>query len=64
MIREYARIKGRFLYTRSNIVAKKMKKEKKHKGLRVKGFESMEKRHKAAKKGKRKGGGKRHKSHK
>ena len=42
----------------------KGKKEKKHKGLRVKGFESMEKRHKAAKKGKRKGGGKRHKSHK
>ena len=36
---------------------------KKHKGLRVKGFESMEKRHKAAKKSK-KHSGKRHKSHK
>jgi hypothetical protein len=30
--------------------------KKGHKGLRVKGFESMEKRHKAGKKGHRKGG--------
>jgi hypothetical protein len=37
--------------------------DKKHKGLRVKGFESMEKRHKAAKKGKSKARrAKRHKS--
>ena len=31
--------------------------KKGHKGLRVKGFESMEKRHKAGKKGKHKGHG-------
>jgi hypothetical protein len=39
-----------------------MAKMRKGKGLRVKGFESMEKRHKAGKKGHKKGGRKR--SHK
>ena len=33
--------------------------KKGHKGLRVKGFESMEKRHKAGKKGRKHGGRKR-----